>query len=406
MANRIDRRPSGPDAGGARARRPAARSLLAALVGLAGVLLAGAALAQTGTDTGADSGTDQAAQTAGSPDNRGVVELETGSSSGISVRIAEDLADVVDDGATRRVLPVVGKGGLQNIIDLRLLHGIDLAIVQADVLDYARQQHLFPGLTSSITYVTKLYNEEFHLLARADIKSIDDLADQKVNVDVRGGGTAITAARLFHLLNLHVTTTNDDDAVALARLRKGEIAALAYVAGKPAPLFRGIGAGNGLHFLAIPLNPAVTAVYVPTRLTASDYPGLVAPDHPIDTIAVGTVLAAANLAPLSDRYRNVANFVDTFFTQFQTLLEPGHHPKWSEVNLAADLPGWRRFPPAAQWLKRNAATTSAASPADMRTSFERFLDERLQATGGTAMTQQQKDDLFTQFERWQAGQAH
>ncbi|TMJ46687.1 MAG: hypothetical protein E6G90_14295, partial [Alphaproteobacteria bacterium] len=42
--------------------------------------------------------------------NRGVVELETASSAGISVRIAEDLASVVNDGATRRVVPVVGQG--------------------------------------------------------------------------------------------------------------------------------------------------------------------------------------------------------------------------------------------------------------------------------------------------------
>jgi hypothetical protein len=42
--------------------------------------------------------------------NRGVVELETARAAGISVRIAEDLANVIDDGATRRVLPVIGKG--------------------------------------------------------------------------------------------------------------------------------------------------------------------------------------------------------------------------------------------------------------------------------------------------------
>ena len=47
--------------------------------------------------------------------NRGVVELETARAAGISVRIAEDLANVIDDGATRRVLPVIGKGALQNI---------------------------------------------------------------------------------------------------------------------------------------------------------------------------------------------------------------------------------------------------------------------------------------------------
>src|SRR6202007_475835 len=108
----------------------------------------------------------------------------------------EDLASIVDDGATRRVLPVVGKGSLQNITDLKLLRGVDMAILQQDVLDYARQQRLCPGLENSISYITKLYNEEFHLLARGDIKSVADLANQKVNVDLRGGGTAITAGPL------------------------------------------------------------------------------------------------------------------------------------------------------------------------------------------------------------------
>ena len=96
--------------------------------------------------------------------NKGVVELETMGAYGASVRIGEDLANVIDDGATRRVLPILGKGSLQNIIDLKALRGIDLAIMQADVLDYARQQNLFGGIERSFTYVTKLYNEELHLL--------------------------------------------------------------------------------------------------------------------------------------------------------------------------------------------------------------------------------------------------
>ncbi|HEX3524839.1 MAG TPA: TAXI family TRAP transporter solute-binding subunit, partial [Stellaceae bacterium] len=179
------------------------------------------------------------AKTAGPPPevgvvNRGVVELETARAAGISVRVAEDLANVIDDGATRRVLPVIGKGALQNITDLKLLRGIDMAILQTDVLDFARQQNLFPGIESWATYITKLYNEEFHLLARQDIKSVADLANQKVNVDLRGAGTAITAARLFELLNIPAAVTNDDQVVALEKLRRGEIAAMAFVAGKPA----------------------------------------------------------------------------------------------------------------------------------------------------------------------------
>ena len=336
--------------------------------------------------------------------NRGLVELETGRAAGISVRIAEDLANVIDDGATRRVLPVIGKGSLQNIIDLKVLRGVDMAILQADVLDYARQQNFFPGIDTWITYIAKLYNEEFHLLARGDIKGVADLANQKVNVDLRGAGTAITASRLFDLLKITMTPTYDDQEVALEKLRKGEIAALAFVAGKPAPLFRDLAGEDGLHLLAIPLNPAVTGVYVPTRLTVQDYPGLVPWDQPVDTVAVGAVLAAANLQVGSDRYRNLVNFVEAFFTGFQSLLDPGHHPKWHEVNFMAELPGWRRFPPAQQWLQRNAPVAAAPSLQDLRAIFSRFIDERQQATGGSPMTQQEKDQLFGQFELWQKGQ--
>jgi uncharacterized protein len=77
--------------------------------------------------------------------NRGVVQLETAGAAGTSVRIAEDLANVIDDGATRRVLPVVGKGAVQNLTDLKLLRGIDMAILESDVLDYVKSRTSFPG---------------------------------------------------------------------------------------------------------------------------------------------------------------------------------------------------------------------------------------------------------------------
>ena len=297
--------------------------------------------------------------------NKGVVELETAGSAGITVRMAEDLAGVINDGATRRIVPVVGAGSLANLSDLKRLRGIDMAILQLDVLDYAKEQSPFPGMEGSVTYIAKLHNEEFHLLARREIQSVADLANKKINVDLRDSGTAITASRLFGILKLPVTMTNDRQEVALEKLKRGELAALAFVAGKPAPLFHHLKADSGLHFLAVPFNSAVAAAYVPTRLTASDYPGLVPQDGAVDTVAVGIVLVVANLEQIPERYRNVANFVDAFFTGFQALLEPGHHPKWQEVNITTELPGWRRYPPAEQWLRRNMEVARPPSPEEM-----------------------------------------
>ena len=335
--------------------------------------------------------------------NKGLVYIATSSVLGTDVRIAEDLANVLDDGATRRIVPMVGKGSLQNLMDLKVLRGIDVAIVQADVLDYAKVQRNPPAI-DSVPYIAKLYNEEFHLLARADVKSVDDLAGRKVSFGLQGDGTNFTGPRIFDLLKIKVTPVNYDQATALEKLRSGEISALAYVAGKPAPLFLDVRQQDRLHFVPIPLKPEIASAYIPARLTSDDYPGVVPTDGSVDTVAVGAVMVAANLTPDSERSRNVASFVEAFFTQFPKLLEIGHHPKWNEVNLAAELPGWHRYGPAETWIKRNGGAPVAVNEQQMREIFARFLDERTRSNG-QALTAQQKDELFDQFKKWQEGKA-
>src|SRR3984893_9490119 len=237
-------------------------------------------------------------------------------------------------------------------MDLKMLRGIDVATVQSDVLDYAKAQRTVAGI-EAVPYIAKLYNEEFHLLARADVKTVNDLAGKKVNFGLQGDGTNFTGPRLFDLLKIKVTPANFDQATAIEKLRSGEISALAYVAGKPAPLFLDVRQQDGLHFVSIPLKPEVAAAYIPARLTSEDYPNVVAADGAVDTVAVGAVMLAANLISGSERSRNVASFVEAFFTQFPKLLEVGHHPKWNEVNLAAELGARGRHRTAGGLVKRD-----------------------------------------------------
>jgi len=328
------------------------------------------------------------------------LRIETGPSTGITVRLGEDIAGLMDDGATRRVIPVVGRGGVQNIADLLAGRGIDMAFVQLDALDYARAQKLFPDLETRISYIAKLNYVEFHLLARSDIAGINNLTGQVVDVGPATDSTAITTARLFQMLKISAIPSNDEPALAIARLRRGEIAAVAFVGGKPAPLLR-LANTEGLHLLPVPLTPDVVAAYVPSRLNATDYPGLVPRDAPVDTIAVATGLFVGSVPAGSEQYRKLANLVDTFFTRFQTLLAPGHDQKWAEVNLSSQIPGWQRFAPADDWLKRNAAVSDGD---DVRVIFMKFLDERAKVTGGQQLSREQKDALFDQFRRWQNGQ--
>ena len=283
--------------------------------------------------------------------NRGVVGIVSGEVNGTDIRIAADLANVLDSD-TLRVLPIIGKGSAQNINDLLYLKGVDLAIVQSDVLEYLKGKGIYRAIDKRIYYITKLYNEEFHLLASSDIKQVSDLAGHKVNFDVEGSGTAITASLLFESLKLPVEATHYDQAAALGKLKAGEIAALAYVAGKPAQLFQKLPADTQLHFLSIEYTPQLLETYLPTRLSNSDYPTLIQPEQEVKTVAVGAVLAAYNWESNNSRYKKVAYFVDCFFEHFNDFQQPARHPKWREVSLSATLPGWTRFTTAQNWLQR------------------------------------------------------
>jgi TRAP transporter TAXI family solute receptor len=309
---------------------PSRRALL---LGATASLLAPAALAQ-GTPPSISALTARA--------NAGTVGIISGGVDGTYVRFAADLANVLDDGELR-VLAIIGKGSLQNISDILLLRGIDIGIVQGDALAFARRNRLLPGVETQIQYIAKLYDEEIHLLAREDIGSIADLAGKVVNVDGRGSGTAMTSSLLFGMMGVPVQVANDPQDVALTKLRAGEISAMVFVAGKPARLFAGIEPGSGLKFLPIAATPTLLETYLPSTLTNADYPGLI-PDGPgVDTIAVGAVMAVYAWPRGHERHRKVARFIEALNAKFPEFLRPPRHPKWREVNLSAQVPGWTRF---------------------------------------------------------------
>jgi TRAP transporter TAXI family solute receptor len=274
--------------------------------------------------------------------NVGTVGIIAGGVDGTYIRFAADLANVLDDGELR-VLAVIGKGSLQNISDIMLLRGIDIGIVQSDALAFARRNRLLPGLDTQIQYISKLYDEEIHLLTRPGIETVQDLAGQTVNVDVRGSGTAMTASLLFEGLGIRPQLANDPQDVALTKLRAGEIAGMVFVAGKPARLFATVPPDSGLRFLTIPATPALLETYLPSTLTAADYPTLIPAGGTVETIAVGAVMAVYAWQPGTERHRKVARFVEALNSKFDQFLRPPRHPKWREVNLAAQVPGWTRF---------------------------------------------------------------
>jgi len=325
--------------------------------------------------------------------NKDTVGIVSGGIGGTYVRIAADLTSVLDEKDRLRVIAMLGKGSVQNITDILYLKGTDIGIVQSDVLSYIEKKGLHSNIKSRVDYITKLYNEELHVVAGKDIKSLEDLAGKKVNVGVAGSGTEITASIVFDTLGIDIVKVAADQPLALEQIKSGEIAATAYVAGAPASAFSALTAEDGLHLVAIPFDGPLGQEYLPSEFTAEEYPGLVA-GEPVETIAVGAVMAVFNWKPDTWRYQKVERFVNAFFDHFDELLQPPRHPKWREVNLATELPGWTRFGPAAAWLKAHPNPKDNATQA----AFDRFLSTQGDAS---TLSEEDKTRLFREFLDWQ-----
>ena len=246
-----------------------------------------------------------------------------------------------------RLLPVAGAGASQNVEDVIFARGIDFGIVPTDVLDEIRRNPPFPGVEKYLQYVTKLYDQQVHLLAGPDIQSVNDLAGKKVNFGRRGSGTYITATNIFKALGVEPDVTVLPHPRALDQLRRGELSAMVYVGTKPSRMFQDVRPDEKLHFVSITGN--VPRDYSAVSVAAEDYPELVSKDAPVSTVEVGTVLVAYNWHDKSERYGRVNHFVQAFFTHLNEI--KASHPKWHDFDITSSVSGWTRFPAAEQWLK-------------------------------------------------------
>ena len=68
----------------------------------------------------------------------------------------------------------------------------------------------------------------------------------------------------------------------------------------------------------------------------------------METVAVTAVLAAYNWPADHPRREKLNRFIESFSANFSRLLEPPYHPKWQEIDLSAEVPGWRRITAAEQ----------------------------------------------------------
>ncbi len=331
-------------------------------------------------------------------------------------RFAEDMRNILNDLEPdgMRILPVLGVGGLQNLKDVLFLKGIDMGIVDQDNLLILKQRDpkLYSNIEQRVQYIAKLYNAELHVLARNDIKSFRDLKGKKVNFNVKEHQTEVTADRLFSMLNISVEKSNYDNDEAIRKLLAGEISAMMIVTGAPQAALAKLKKEDGVHFIPIDeesmpgydLGPVLTE-YLPAELTSKEYPNLIDEGKSVPTIANRALLVTYAWPENSARYRKVAKFVNEFFSKIDQFHSSSRHPKWSEINLWADIPGWTRFKPAGDWLAAHQQLTHAGidlgqDSADVQQAFNRFVAQYQATSPGHTLSQSEQEALLKQIKQY------
>src|SRR6202048_3542006 len=294
--------------------------------------------------------------------NANTVTLMTGSFGSTYAQIGADLSSVLDNGPNLRLLPLLGRGSVQAVADILLLKGVDAGIVRKDTLGYLELKDFADNIRNQVVYVTKMFNEEMHVLAPRTVRSMKDLDGKTVVVDLPDASTFVTSINVFERLGVKSHLLYIEPRLAVEMLSKGEIDAIVAVEGKPLQWLSQVRDPN-LHLVPVEYEKTLQEEYLPSQLSSADYPNLVSDAAPVDTIAAEAVLASYNRPPTSDRYRRLSVLVDSLFTRVAQLQRTPFHPKWKEVAMKAPVAGWTRFQAEQERINSNSPSpgTAAAS---------------------------------------------
>jgi hypothetical protein len=119
--------------------------------------------------------------------------------------------------------------------------------------------------------------------------------------------------------------------------------------------------------------------------------------------------------------------VDAFFNRLHDLQAPPYHPKWREIDPAGSIPGWTRFLPAEQWIRKAGLnenelpqgslhyavakeSTTVLQPEERAAIFREFVDSQRrlthqQANLAGALDRDKREALFREFAEYQKRQS-
>ena len=305
------------------------------------------------------------------------IGMVTGSKTGTYIQFGREIAAVASkDGVTINVFN--SNGSIDNIKRITSKEKVGLAIVQSDVLGFLSRSKNQASIATAqkLRLVAPLYNEEVHVLARADIKTLSDLNGKRVVVGSEGSGSMITAVNMFSIMGITPGRMYQiDPPRGVVSVLNNDIDAVVFVGGKPVKMFKnmedlanitsGPNAGKlaQVHFVPID-DPKLLKEYKAAKLTHDDY-SFIAQDVP--TVEVTAALITYDYTMKKDAYyqqqcQNMGILAKAMRDHLNELKENGH-PKWKEVDLDAKIGSWKHDEcSVAPATKTEAAAATVKAP--------------------------------------------
>ena len=275
-----------------------------------------------------------------SPAQAGTVTILTDGIADPNSRATRAINELAKEINNVRVLPIAGHGAVANVRDLLRLRGVDLAVLNSDVLQFLDQTRQYPNARSQIRYVTHIYNQKIYLLARKDIKTIEDLRGRKLVVLSGQAGSHTTAMTLFGLLGITVALQALAPDAGFDDFSPDKFDGILLLGDDLARVRLSAQARRDLGVLPIGLVPALRNTYRPAVIEPQELPGLPIAGN-TETVAVSTVLAVYNWTSSQARFADVSNFSTRLFAALPRLRQNASSV-WRQADINAQIAGWPR----------------------------------------------------------------